>query len=152
MSAALEATSIGPVDVAVILFEGSTLSGEVAPALADLHDSGTVRVIDVAFVRKEADGATSIVEVGDAEVAEWFDIAEWFDKVDDAQFDLLSDEDLAEIAGGLEAGASAMVIVWENSWASRFAAAVRASHGRLIVQERIPRETVLRAIAALDEE
>jgi hypothetical protein len=42
--------------------------------------------------------------------------------------------------------------VWENSWAARLAAAVRASHGRLISQDRIPRETVLRAIAALDED
>jgi hypothetical protein len=42
--------------------------------------------------------------------------------------------------------------VWENSWAARLAAAVRASHGQLISQERIPRQAVLRAIAALDEE
>lgn len=109
MSAALEAKSIGPVDVAVILFEGSKLNGEVAPALADLHDSGTVRVIDAAFVRKEADGATSFVEVGDAEVADRFE------QLDNAEFDLLSDGDLTEIAGGLEPGSSAMVIVWENT-------------------------------------
>jgi hypothetical protein len=44
-----------------------------------------------------------------------------------------------------------MVIVWENSWASRLAAALRGSHGQMVAQERIPRETVLRAIAALDE-
>ena len=46
----------------------------------------------------------------------------------------------------------ALVVVWENSWAARLAAAIRSSHGTLIEQERIPHETVLRAIAALDEE
>jgi len=145
MPAALDADSVGPVDVAVIVFEGNKFSGDVAPALAELNDNGTVRIIDFAFVRKEADGSASVVEAGDAEVAEQFDFHA-------TRFDLLSEEDLVGFADELEADSSALVVVWENSWAARLAAAVRASHGRLISQERIPRETVLRAIAALDEE
>ena len=145
MPAALDADGVGPVDVAVILFEGNKFSGDVAPALAELNDNGTVRIIDFAFVRKEADGSASVVEAGDAEVADQFDFHA-------TRFDLLSEEDLLGIAGDLDASSSALVIVWENRWAARLAAAVRASHGRLISQDRIPRETVLRAIAALDEE
>ena len=38
----------------MILFEGNKFSGDVAPALAELNDNGTVRIIDFAFVRKEA--------------------------------------------------------------------------------------------------
>jgi len=129
----------------MILFEGNKFSGDVAPALAELNDNGTVRIIDFAFVRKETDGSASVVEAGDAEVAEQFDFHA-------TRFDLLSEEDLVGFADELEADSSALVIVWENSWAARLAAAVRASHGRLVSQERIPRETVLRAIAALDEE
>ena len=146
MPVGLEADSIGPVDVAVIMFDGSEFNGDVAPALADLHDSGTVRVVDVAFVRKEDDGTISVIEVGDA------DLADVFERVHGGQFDLLSDEDLAEIAEGFEPGSSAIVIVWENSWLARFAAAVRASKGEVVMLERIPRESVLRAIAALDED
>jgi hypothetical protein len=44
-----------------------------------------------------------------------------------------------------------MVVVWENSWAARLAAALRNSHAEVAVMERIPRETVLAAFAALDE-
>ena len=44
------------------------------------------------------------------------------------------------------------MVVWENSWATRFAAEVRASHGRVAMLERIPHENVERAISALDEE
>ena len=95
MTAALRADSIGPVDVAVIAFEGNEFNGDVAPALAELHDSGTVRVIDLAFVRKEDDGSTSFVEVEDA------DVADAFARVNGEPFDLLSDEDLTEIASGL---------------------------------------------------
>jgi hypothetical protein len=146
MPTALQADSMGPVDVAVILFEGNHFNGDVAPALVDLQQSGTVRIIDLAFVRKGADGDVTFVEVGDP------DLAEAFDGVEDGHYDLLNDEDLAEIASGLEAGSSAMVIVWENSWAARLGAAVRDSRGRLIALERIPRATVERAVAALDEE
>jgi uncharacterized membrane protein len=146
MPVGLEVESIGPVDVAVIMFEGNQFNGDVAPALADLHDSGTVRVIDVAFVVKDAEGDTAIVEVGDA------DVADAFERIGGAQFDLLNDEDLADIAEGLKPSSSALVIVWENSWAARFTTAVRESHGELIALERIPRENVMRAVAALDED
>ncbi len=59
MPAALQPDTIGPVDVAVILFEGNEFNGDVAPALSDLNDSGTVRVIDLAFVSKEKDESIS---------------------------------------------------------------------------------------------
>lgn len=146
MPGVLEADSIGPVDVAVIAFEGNQFNGDVAPALADLQASGTVRVIDVAFLRKEADGATAVVEVADAA------IADAFDRIDDSQFDLLNDADLSNLANALEPDSSAMVIVWENVWATRFASAVRQSHGEVAVLERIPHENVVQAIAALGEE
>jgi len=144
MQAALDANSIGPVDVAVIRFEGNEFSGDVAPALAELDRSGTVHVIDLAFLRKEADESVSCLEVGDQGVAASFE------GLADSQFDLLNDEDLDLIADGLDPGSSAMVVVWENTWAARLAAALRGSHGQVVAQERIPRDSVVRAIAALN--
>jgi hypothetical protein len=88
MPTGLDPDTIGPVDVALTVFEGNDFTGDVAPALAELHDSGTLRVIDLAFVRKEADGTTSFIEVGDA------DVAADFERVNNTAFDLLSDEDL----------------------------------------------------------
>lgn len=80
----------------------------------------------------EEHGSASVVVAGDADELLDFHAT---------RFDLLSDEDLIGIAGELEADSSALVIVWENSWAARLAAAVRASHGRLISQEKIPART-----------
>jgi uncharacterized membrane protein len=146
MPVVLEADKMGPVDVAVIAFDGGEFNDDVAPALADLQASGTVQVIDMAFVRKEADGTTSILELADETVGEVFE------QITDSPVDLLSDADLADLAEALMPETSAMVIVWENSWAARFAAEVRASHGRVAMLERIPQENVQRAISALDEE
>ena len=47
---------LGPVEYIVVAFPGSRFTGEIAPALADLVESGTIRVIDLAFVSKDDDG------------------------------------------------------------------------------------------------
>lgn len=146
MTATLDADAIGPVDVAVIAFAGNDFDGDVRPALADLNDRGVIRIIDLAFVLKDADGAVSSVEVEDAEVADLLA------SIHGDQFDLLNEQDLTAIAAGLEPSSSALVIVWENTWAARFAGAVRESHGTLLDQFRIPRADVVRAITALDED
>lgn len=143
MSGTLQSEKIGPVDVAVIAFEGSEFDTGVAPALTDLQASGTVHVIDLAFVRKDTNGNTSIVELADESVSDVFD------QITDSQFDLLSEADLTDIATGLEPASAAMVVVWENCWATRFASAIRESHGRVAMLERIPRDNVERAITAL---
>lgn len=146
MTSGIDPDTIGPVDVATILFEGNQFNGDVAPALAQLHESGTARILDLAFVRRDLDGSASIVEVDDA------DVGEAFERATGEQFALLNDHDLEDIAVSLEPGSSALVIVWENTWLARFATAVRESRGQVLAQERIPRENVLRAIAALEEE
>jgi hypothetical protein len=146
MSGTLQSEKIGPVDVAVIAFDGDDFDAAVAPALTDLQASGTVQVIDLAFVRKDADGATSIVELADEGVSGDFD------QIASSQFDLLSEADLTDIANGLEPASAAMVVVWENSWAARFAATIADCHGHIAMLERIPRENVERAITALEEQ
>ena len=146
MPVTLDTDVIGPVDVAVIGFVGDAFNGEIAPALRDLSDSGTVRIIDLAFVRKAADGSVSAVEVSDA------DVAAAFAGLDDEQHDLLNDEDLLGIAERLEPATAALVVVWENCWAAPFARAVRKANGILVSQDRIPHADVVRAIEALKSE
>lgn len=145
MSETLQSEKIGPVDVAVIAFEGDELNAAVAPALTDLQANGTVQVIDLAFVRKDASGTISIIELADDRVGDAFG------RVLESQYDLLSEADLTDIASGLEPSSAAMVVVWENSWAARFASAVAEHRGRVAMLERIPRENVARALAALDD-
>jgi hypothetical protein len=143
MAGILDAKSIGPVDVAVVGFEGDAFTGEIAPALLDLVEAGTIRVIDLAFIRKSADGEPSFVEMVDS------DVSQAYANVSDDQFDLLNDVDLESMADGLEPATAALVIVYENTWAARLAAAVRDSGGFLIAQERVPRDNVVAAIEAL---
>ena len=145
MEEAHQAGQLGPVDVAVITFDRSEPNRDLAPVLADLQATGTVKVIDLAFVRKMADGTTSIVELAD------HGVASAFERIAQDQIDLLSEADLSELAATLAPASSAMVVVWENCWAARFASAVQASHGQIAMLERIPPENVERAVSALEE-
>jgi hypothetical protein len=141
----LDADAMGPVDVAVIGFSGDAFNGQIAPALRELVESDTVRIIDLVFIRKGAEGDTTVIEAMDEEL----DPA--FLGLADDQHDLLSEEDLVELSQSLDPATAAMVIVWENRWASRFARAVRDSRGFLISQDRIPHEIVRSAVASLAE-
>ena len=148
MAQILDPNAIGPVDIALVVFEGNDFNGDVAPALAELNDSGTVHIIDLAFVSKDAEGNTTVIEVEDA------DVAEAFAGLTGDQLDLLNDEDLDLMAADLEPDTSALVIVWENSWMARVTSAIRESGGYLAGMQRIPADVVAMAIQALadDEE
>ena len=55
----------GPIEMLAVKFPGNKFTGEIAPALADLIESGTIRVIDILFVRKDADGIVEISEISE---------------------------------------------------------------------------------------
>ncbi|MFQ6854704.1 DUF6325 family protein [Streptomyces sp. 35M1] len=145
MPRGLQADTVGPVDVAVIAFEGNRFDGRIVPALRELQLNETVRILDLAFVSKARDSSVAILELSDPEVAETLR------QVTDVQFDLLSDEDLRTVSDSLTQESSALVVAWENTWAARLSAAVRGSEGELVMLERVPREAVLEAISALDD-
>src|SRR5688500_11830733 len=52
----------GPVEMLVVKFPGNQFTGELAPALQDLVDTGLIRVIDLLFVLKDSDGEVLVYE------------------------------------------------------------------------------------------
>ena len=117
---------IGPVDYAVIAFPGSRFNGGIAPALAELVEAGTIRIIDVAFVSKDENGDISGFELDefDEEVRAGFERA----GIDGES--LFNDEDIIAAGEELQPGSSAALIVWENLWATKIAVAVRDARRR----------------------
>ena len=144
MDAELE--EMGPIDYLVIEWPGRQPTGEAAPHLVDLVERGLIRVLDLAFIRKDEDGSVAgveISEVGD-QVAEM--------KVfEGASSGLLSDDDVAEAGDVLEPGTSAALLVYENRWAAPLAAALRRSGGQLVASGRIPIQALLAALEGAEE-
>ncbi len=129
---------IGPVDYAIIAFPGNRFRGEIAPAIADLVDDGTIRIIDIAFVGKDGDGNAVAMELTELDP----DVQEGLEKAGIEVGGLFSDKDLMDVAEGLESNSSAALLVWENVWARKVAQAMRDAGGVLIAFERIPHDVV----------
>jgi Family of unknown function (DUF6325) len=129
---------IGPVDYAVLAFPGNQFKGEIAPALADLVEAGTIRLIDAAFVGKDENGVVFTLET--TELAP--DVQEKLTSLNIEVQGLFNDEELLAIGEGLELDSSAAVLVWENVWARTVAQAIRDAGGVLVAFERVPHETV----------
>jgi hypothetical protein len=136
---------MGPIDYLLVEWPGRQPNGEVAPYLVDLVERGLIRILDLAFVVKDEDGAVAAVEIADigGEVAE-------LAIFEGASSGLLGAEDIDEAGGALEPGTSAALLVYENAWAGPFAAAVRRSGGQLVASGRIPVQQILAALDAAE--
>ena len=129
---------IGPVDYAVIAFPGNKFRGEIAPALSELVDAGTIRIIDVAFVGKNAEGDAVAMELMELDP----DVQEGLDKAGVVVGGLFNQDDLMDVAADLPPETSAAVLVWENVWARKVTQAMRDAGGELVTFERLPHEVV----------
>ena len=129
---------IGPVDYAVIAFPGNRFRGEIGPALSDLVDNGTIRIIDIAFVGKNPDGDVVALELTELDP----DVQASLDSAGIEVGGLLNEDDLISTADALEPDSSAALIVWENVWARKVTQTMRDAGGVLVTFERIPHEIV----------
>ena len=134
---------MGPVEYIIIGFPGNRFNGDIAPALQELVEKGIVNILDLVFIKKDADGHVMAVELDQLSDDE----ATVFDSVDGEVGYLLSESDLAQMAEGLPNNTSAGLLVWENAWADRFARAVLDSGGEVLARERIPYEVMQEALA-----
>ena len=142
---------IGPVDYAIIAFPGNQFRGEFAPALADLVDAGTIRIIDAAFVGKDADGNILAFEL--TELAP--DVQEALDTLGIEVEGLFNEDDIVAAGEELEPNSSACLLIWENVWARNVAQAMRDAGGVLLDFDRLPHDVVQAArefvLAAAEE-
>ena len=97
-------------------------------------DQGLVRVIDLAVVSKAATAAVSILETQELSP----EVAAAFVKLEGEVSGLLSEADLEELAEALEPGTTAAALLFEHVWATRFADAVRAANGELVLVRAHP--------------
>jgi hypothetical protein len=135
--------SIGPVEYLLLGFPGNNFTGQIVPELAKLIDSGLVRIIDLTFISKDAAGRVEVVEYDAVE-----ELAA-FAGLDAEVGGILTDEDVVHAAMSLEPNTSAALLLWEDTWATPFAEAVRNANGVILEGARIPREVIERALDAL---
>jgi len=130
--------SLGPIELLVVKFPGSQFSGEIAPALTDLVESGTIRVIDILFVHKSQDGEVTVLEINDLDDDDF----SHFGPVVEDLTGMLTPDDARQLSAGLENNSSGAIMLFENTWATRFRDAMVHANGQLMLSERIPRAVI----------
>jgi Family of unknown function (DUF6325) len=130
--------AIGPIELLVVKFPGNQFKGEIAPALQELIENGTIHVIDLIFAMKDEEGTLAVLELNDLGDEKLAVISPKQSELNGA----LTEDDARSLAGGLENNSSAAIMLFENTWAARFADALRNAGGELVLNERIPRAAI----------
>jgi hypothetical protein len=135
------ADEIGPVEYLIVAFPGNQFRGEIAPALSDLVEAGTIRIIDIAFVGKDEKGDVAAFELSDLDP----EVREGLENLGAMSGGLFNEEDLMAAGEELDLNSSAALLVWENIWAKPVAEAIRNAGGQLYDYDRVPHEVVVAA-------
>jgi len=135
---------LGPVELLFVEFPGNQFTGEIIPALSELIDQGTIRVLDLVFVAKDGDGNAVGIELeelpGESKDA--------FGALVDELEALISEEDVEDLAEALEPSSSAAIMLFEHTWAIPFRDAIVNSGGQLVVRLPITEEALAEVASA----
>ncbi|MCO5177882.1 MAG: DUF6325 family protein [Thermomicrobiales bacterium] len=137
----------GPIELLVVKFPGNQFTGEIIPAMQELTDHDIIRIVDILFVTKDANGAVTEQELSDLVD----DLYAAYDPVVDDVNGLLTHEDAEQLTASMDNNSSAGIMLFENVWAKRFADAVANANGEVILNERIPRSVIEELVASYDE-
>lgn len=130
---------LGPVDYLIVQFPATGMNGEGMPMLVDLVDRGVIRILDIAFIAKQADGSVSALGIDDFDPDGRLGLGDF----EGAASGLIGDDDIAEAASVLDPGTGAGILVYENTWAAPFVGALRRNGAEVVATGRIPQEDLL---------
>ena len=134
---------VGPIDYLMLEFPKAKITGEGMKALVDLVDRQIIRILDLRFVVRDAEGSFAAVAVTDLDGDGELDLSIFAG----AESGLLDDDDLSSAAALIAPSSAAGLLVYENTWAGPFVTAMRNAGAEVVASGRIPANDV---IAALD--
>ena len=130
----------GPIDFLLLEFTGGHDLSKAAEELINLVDSGVIRLYDLVAIRKEDDDTYAILELDE--------YGEHLVLLSGARSGLLGDDDLQAASEIVLPGTTAVLLMYENTWAIPFVSAALDAGGSVVAAKRIPATEVM---AVLDE-
>ncbi|MEY9954056.1 DUF6325 family protein [Leifsonia sp. EB34] len=131
----------GPAEFIVAQFDNDRPSPGVVQAILDLVESGTVRLLDLLFVMRHADGVVEIMEL--EEIGDEIGMAD----ITLEAGGLAGGEDVDSIAELIEPGTTGAILVIEHLWAKDLASKFFQAGGLVVHSERIPAPVVNAVVA-----
>lgn len=140
-----EEASLGPVSYLIVEFPGNKMTGDGLEELVNLTDQGLIRILDLVFVKRELDGTVEAIEITDLDSDGELDLIAF----EGASSGLLDESDFADAQAAIEPGSSAGILIFENTWATPFTKAMRASGAELVAAGYIPQDALLASLDAV---
>ena len=141
-----DAAPLGPISYLIVEFPGNKMTGEGFSSLVDLVDRGVIRILDLVFVTRAADGSMRSLVLADLDHDGTVDLAV-FEGVSSG---LLDQSDFDDAAAAIAPGSSAGILIFENRWATDFVQALRKGDAQLVAAGYIPQDTLLASLDATD--
>lgn len=135
---------LGPVEILIVQFPGTEVKGDIVPAIKDLVEQGTIRVIDILFIKKDQSGNVTMLEINDLDDASFAAFNPIVAEIDG----LVSKDDIQQLAATLNNDSMAGVMLFENTWATRMRDAITDTQGKVVLIDRIPQGVIEQALAA----
>jgi len=144
----LSELAVGPIDYLAIELPAARMKGEGLAALVDLVDQGIIKLLDARAVTREDDGTFTAIALTDLDNDGTLDLA-IFEGIESG---LLDDDDLQQAAELIEPGKVVALLLYENTWARPFVAAMRRAGAEFIAGGRIRADEVEALLDALEAE
>jgi hypothetical protein len=144
----LSELAVGPIDYLAIELPAARMKGEGLAALVDLVDQGIIKLLDARAVTREDDGTFTAIALTDLDNDGTLDLA-IFEGIESGLFD---DDDLQQAAELIEPGKVVALLLYENTWARPFVAAMRRAGAEFIAGGRIRADEVEALLDALEAE
>ena len=123
----------GPIDFIIVGFEGNKFDGSILSAIGDAIDSGVIGLVALALVSKDKEGNINKLDIENYGNEFTVKFAEKYQPDNE----LVSDEDITEMADLLENDTSAGLLVIEQLWAKPLKQALLDANGVLVAEGRI---------------
>ena len=138
--------TLGPLEYIVIGFDGNKFDGSIAREVEKVVEKKIIRLVDVVFIGRDADGAATIVELDNKDDPRFASFAPILGDT----MGLFTPEDLVEIADSLPLNSSGLVMLFEHRWAEDLKDAIGAAGGFLVSRTVIPPEILAEVSAELE--
>jgi hypothetical protein len=137
--------AIGPLHYLMITFAAGGSTGDVMSELRAVRSSGLIRLIDLLFITKSAEGVAASVEMSDLRGTEIEELAAMVGELvptetggdlyvritRDGVVSGFTEEDVQGLSGTIPNGTSAAVVVFEHTWARGLAEALHRAGGTI---------------------
>jgi hypothetical protein len=138
--------TLGPLEYLVVGFTGTKFDGSIAREIEKVVANKTIRLVDVVFVGKDAEGNAVILELDNKDDPRFAAFSELLAD----RMALLTPEDLEQIAADLPADTAGMVMLFEHRWAEGIKRAMMDAGGFLVTRAVVPPEVLEEVQAELD--